>query len=515
MRKKIFLFSVGLILKLVYVPLLCFPQLMTNANVAITMTSGVQLTVKGDIVNQAGTTINNSGTIDFTGNWTNNSGNNCFGTSTGTATMNGANQNIGGSNSTVFNNLNIQGSGTKTLLINTSVGGGNATPAGVLSLTAGVINLNSKTLFVTNPNTTAVTSAAGSILSEMQDNSSKVDWNIQNSAGLHTIPFSNNSGTSIPFTYNQTSGTAGHAVVSTYAANAANAPYPSAPNSVVSISTLGDGITSYMVHRYWEVDVDDTSAVSAFTFTFDPATEAPLVSGTMYAQQWNDTSIWNIPVPTQSNPTSYSVLLMNNRQYGTYGIASGASPLPMTLIRFTAKLNSSKQVDINWTTASEVNNDYFSVQRSSNGFDFETISKTEGAGNSTTMLHYYSVDKKPLHGISYYRLMQTDFDGTNTFSQIVPVNNSSSYNEDVIIYPNPVTEYALIALNSTVANASTISFELFDMLGKKIIGSKLSELTSISDNVFRLDRNNLAQGTYFYRLTSDNDRMWEGKLIVE
>jgi hypothetical protein len=187
----------------------------------------------------------------------------------------------------------------------------------------------------------------------------------------------------------------------------------------------------------------------------------------------------------------------------------------MTLIRFTAKLNSSKQVDINWTTASEVNNDYFSVQRSSNGFDFETISKTEGAGNSTTMLHYYSVDKKPLHGISYYRLMQTDFDGTNTFSQIVPVNNSSSYNEDVIIYPNPVTEYALIALNSTVANASTISFELFDMLGKKIIGSKLSELTSISDNVFRLDRNNLAQGTYFYRLTSDNDRMWEGKLIVE
>ena len=105
MRKKILLITFGTIMKLVAVPLTSFAQLLTNSNVAITTTAGTQITVKGDIANLPGTTIDNSGIIDLSGDWINSSGNNCFGTSTGTVIFNGANQTIGGTSPTVFNNL--------------------------------------------------------------------------------------------------------------------------------------------------------------------------------------------------------------------------------------------------------------------------------------------------------------------------------------------------------------------------------------------------------------------------
>src|SRR5258708_2371962 len=105
MKKKLLLIKAGTIMKMISIPLSCSAQLMTNNTVAITITGGAQLTVKGDIQNNAGTTIGNSGTIDLNGNWINNSGSSVFGTSAGTVLMNGANQNIDGSNSTVFNKI--------------------------------------------------------------------------------------------------------------------------------------------------------------------------------------------------------------------------------------------------------------------------------------------------------------------------------------------------------------------------------------------------------------------------
>ena len=68
-----------------------FSQLLTSNNVSVTLTGGAQLTVKGDIQNNAGTTVDNNGTIDLNGNWTHNAANNCFGASTGTVIFNGAN----------------------------------------------------------------------------------------------------------------------------------------------------------------------------------------------------------------------------------------------------------------------------------------------------------------------------------------------------------------------------------------------------------------------------------------
>jgi len=514
MRNKILLPACGAIVKLIYVPVLCFGQLMTNNNVAITINGG-QLTVNGDILNNPGTTINNSGLVQLTGNWINNSGNNCFGTSAGTVYLIGANQTIGGTNSTVFNNLSTMGSGTKTLLVNTTVGGGNATPSGSLICYSSVLDLNGKTVFITNPSPSGIGLVAGSILSERPDNSSKVDWNMQNFTGSHFIPFSNANGTPILFTYDLVSGTHGHVVISTYATNSLNVPYPVAPNSVTSLSTLGDGTPSKMVHRFWEVDVENPGVQSALLLRFDTVTEAAAGSGYLNAQRWDNTSSWEYPSAGQLQLSSNTLLVVNNFKYGTFGVAKGASPLPMTLISFDAKMNSSKQVDVSWVTASEINNDYFTVQRSSDAYTFESIATVDGAGNSTATLNYYYMDKNPMRGVSYYRLKQTDYDGTTSYSEIAAVNNAGMGANDVTIFPNPVKDYALISVRSTIKDSGEIVFELYDMTGKLVMRKKLSEMNSLGENIFRFEKENLLPGAYFYRTTLDAETSGEGRMVIQ
>src|SRR5258706_5225828 len=120
MKKKLLLIKAGTIMKMISIPLSCSAQLMTNNTVAITITGGAQLTVKGDIQNNAGTTIGNSGTIDLNGNWINNSGSSVFGTSPGTRFWNRANQKIAGTNLKGFKNLTFTATGTTKLLPTTT-----------------------------------------------------------------------------------------------------------------------------------------------------------------------------------------------------------------------------------------------------------------------------------------------------------------------------------------------------------------------------------------------------------
>lgn len=97
------------------------------------------------------------------------------------------------------------------------------------------------------------------------------------------------------------------------------------------------------------------------------------------------------------------------------------NPLPIELLAFTARANGTA-VDLTWTTASERNNAYFQVERSSDLAHFTPILTVPGAGNSQSELHYQDRDDAPLAGVNYYRLCQTDLDGTSTCSDVVPVH---------------------------------------------------------------------------------------------
>jgi hypothetical protein len=120
----------------------------------------------------------------------------------------------------------------------------------------------------------------------------------------------------------------------------------------------------------------------------------------------------------------------------TLASLTSANPLPIELVNFNCSYINRNTNGLNWTTASESNNDYFAIERSSNGIEFNQIAKVDGAGNSLTTLNYSFKDENPLSGISYYRLKQVDFNGKFSYSEICSVTNNGDGN--VSFYPNPV-----------------------------------------------------------------------------
>jgi hypothetical protein len=171
--------------------------------------------------------------------------------------------------------------------------------------------------------------------------------------------------------------------------------------------------------------------------------------------------------------TVLSSVVFDNFSPFTLGSITQNNPLPIELVNFIATPNyGRKAVDLRWQTASETNNDFFTLEKSRNGKDFRpfvTIPSKAEAGNSQQLLSYQAHDNEPFSGISYYRLKQTDFDGTGKYSKIVPLHFEQITVEDrFIVYPNP-TEGSLLNvqfLDSQIKNGTII---IYDLLGKLML----------------------------------------------
>jgi len=138
--------------------------------------------------------------------------------------------------------------------------------------------------------------------------------------------------------------------------------------------------------------------------------------------------------------------IRNNRRF-TIGTANKAqTPLPITLLSFEANFNVDK-VDLRWITSSEVNNDYFTIERSKDALTWEEIIRTNGAGNSNVNIEYVETDYNPYDGISYYRLKQTDFDGNFEYFNIVPVKVDLSNKSQMSLFPNPLRRGEELRIN--------------------------------------------------------------------
>ncbi|MBP7398125.1 MAG: T9SS type A sorting domain-containing protein [Chitinophagales bacterium] len=158
--------------------------------------------------------------------------------------------------------------------------------------------------------------------------------------------------------------------------------------------------------------------------------------------------------------------------------------LPITLSEFVAEV-SGNGIALHWQTATELNNDYFEIQHSDDGMQWNTLATIKGAGNSSKVLNYYFTDYNPALGINYYRLKQVDFNGEYTLSQI----KSAVYNpnSNAILFPNPVGDY--LKLNSSVE-----LIQIFNVSGKMVLQS--------SAETGKVDVSDLASGTYFIKIIS-------------
>lgn len=167
--------------------------------------------------------------------------------------------------------------------------------------------------------------------------------------------------------------------------------------------------------------------------------------------------------------------------------------LPVELSEFNVFANSNDHVEINWTTASEINNDYFVVERSSNLQNWEPIETIEGAGTTNEAMHYHVTDRSPFMGISYYRLMQVDFDGTYTYSEVKAVELNSS---QIRLAPNPTSDILTISGNEV----SKSSVFLYSVSGQKLSLDRF--ITGQNDHIIMLNVASLKSGIYLLKIGS-------------
>ncbi len=485
-----------------------FAQLVQVNGVEVKNTS--QITIKGDFGAGAGASVANNGIIDMTGNFTNNSGTPLFGLSGGTVVLNGTNQTIGGSNPTDFNNLNLQGSGTKTLEQDALVGGNNGINNGVLMLGGQRLNLNSNELTVNNSSPGAVTRFTGFIISETDAIAGygSVKWMAGENTGNYVIPFgSSASGHYLPVIMNITNAGNGNGYIkaATYPTNTTaspnNRPLPTGLTTL--LSNFGSENASNTIDRWWMLDVQgyNSQPISDLTFTYrdsewDNANGSTntIFENSLKAQS-NDYNVWSPVTMGVVNTSTNSVTITGINNYNPlWTLVSNTTPLPLTLLDFDAKLNEQEEVDLTWVTATEINNDFFTVEKSANGKDFEPFGFVDGAGNSSSVLYYQTVDLYPYENISYYRLKQTDFDGQFSYSEIKAVRREKAEAPMFSVFPNPATDVFYVKFDLAAGN---LAFFILDMNGRVIREISTDGNSRIAEGVVQVDRLDLAPGMYF------------------
>jgi hypothetical protein len=185
------------------------------------------------------------------------------------------------------------------------------------------------------------------------------------------------------------------------------------------------------------------------------------------------------------------------------GPAPGCAPLPVELISFDAVLNNKREVDLLWTTASEINNHYFSVERSVDLFTFTEVAHVNGAGNSSSLQTYTAKDEHPLKGTSYYRLHQVDFDGTSTHTNYRAIYLEDEEINNIRIVPNPAIDFISLSLPDN----SYHEIRIYDLSGKMVVSKTINEEDLISIE-------QLENGLYFIQAMGSHGKIKTGKLLV-
>jgi hypothetical protein len=178
--------------------------------------------------------------------------------------------------------------------------------------------------------------------------------------------------------------------------------------------------------------------------------------------------------------------------------------VPVKLLSFTAEA-AAGNVDLNWVTASEINNDYFNVEYSKDGSSFTSVIVKVGAGNSTEKTSYTAVHNTSEQGTVYYRLKQTDFDGTTSYSDIVAVDLSAGIDVTFKVSPNPIHNKATITTSEDLHNASLSVYNSHMMV---------KQINNLSGRSFTFQREDLKTGLYWISLVQDGQVIATKKIVL-
>jgi len=377
---------------------------------------------------------NNSTAISVSGNWTV-SGTATFTEGTGTVTFNGAAaQSLTNPSGETFNNLTINNASASGVTFNNAV-----TVSAVLTMTDGNINLSSTTFIFTSSAAGALVHGLTSASGWMYGGSIRRAFAASTAIAIGNVRGFFPLGTSADFRpffvgVNSNAGTAGTITVS---------HTNSTSTSIVSIADATPAAT--IVRRHDSFWTPVTATISGGTWILRAGgTNFGTVGLVADLRMATSSGV----VGTNSAGTGTTIEPLVNRTGLAFGALANnfhvsstdaaSSPLPIELISFNANLKSDV-VELDWVTASELNNDFFTIERTSDIEKFENLFIIKGQGTIKSKTNYSFIDESPLSGTSYYRLKQTDFDGKFTYSELRKIKYTISSTR-LNVYPNPVID---------------------------------------------------------------------------
>jgi len=263
--------------------------------------------------------------------------------------------------------------------------------------------------------------------------------------------------------------------------------------------------------EYWILDRTGGASNVNVTLAYDSVRSCGVTNlSDLAVARWNGT-IWKDhgnggTVGTLASGTIVTAAPVSAFSPFTLASRSSMNPLPIELLYFDAVADD-EVVRTSWSTASELNNDRFEVERSADGHSFVTIGTVDGAGNSMSTLNYTFIDDAPLPGLSYYRLTQVDHDGTSTSSEVVAVTRPGNA-ADLSIWPNPARD----VLNVMAGN------------GPQVIGAQVHDASGrlVQDRGFptasgtaQLDLNDVPSGVLFLSVRFADGTVQQQRFLKE
>ena len=191
---------------------------------------------------------------------------------------------------------------------------------------------------------------------------------------------------------------------------------------------------------------------------------------------------------------------------------SSGNALPIDLLSFNGNCNGD-EVELNFTVASQINNDYFTIYRSSNNKDWTIVGEISGAGNTSTQMDYSWTDHNPIKGTSYYQLSQTDYDGkTETFAPI-SVSCDKLEIEDYSAYPNPVQNELNIDIELDTYQGDNITLELVDINGRVAMQQKVTLERGF--NSLNVEIADIPKGVYLLQFKGTKNHIKETRIVKQ
>lgn len=241
-------------------------------------------------------------------------------------------------------------------------------------------------------------------------------------------------------------------------------------DNCVGCGALGTSDCGGLTFNSWSITLNNAAGSNQIVeYTWSPPTDLNTTTGSVVQSASTSSITYTVTVKDAFGCTTNQSIMVD---------ASNCFVLPIKLISFNAALVQ-KNIELIWITETEINNDYFTIERSTDLEQWELVKKVNGAGNSNTTISYVAVDQNPFFGISYYRLKQTDFNGVFTYSKAVIIDNKEL--DDILVYPNPIKD--ALTIKTTCDNCN---IKIYSALGQLVYNG----------NEKKINTSNWAKGVY-------------------